>query len=69
MNTYLILAAIVTVLAAVGAAVYMTDAGGDMAQWMAERFFKAKAKAEEKALEHAGSEKAQGFLYARPHKL
>ncbi|KAL8711398.1 MAG: hypothetical protein Q9225_007134 [Loekoesia sp. 1 TL-2023] len=62
MDTYATITIIVAVLSAIGAAVYMTDAGNDMVQWMAERFFKAKAKAEEKALEHAGAEKAQDFL-------
>ena len=48
-----------------GAAVilYMTtDAGKDMMEWAGERFFKYKAKAEEKALEKAGEGEAREFL-------
>ncbi|KAL8954540.1 MAG: hypothetical protein Q9183_007063 [Haloplaca sp. 2 TL-2023] len=62
MDTYVILAIILTVLAAIGAGLYMSDAGSDMTQWMAERFFSAKLRAEQVALQHAGSEKAQSFL-------
>ncbi|KAL8825193.1 MAG: hypothetical protein Q9170_007892 [Blastenia crenularia] len=62
MNTYLLLTLLLTLLSAILAVIYLTEAGNDMAQWAAERFFKAKAKAEEKALEHAGAEKAQDFL-------
>ena len=61
-NPLLIATILITLLAAVGAAVYLTDAGNDMMQWAAERFFKAEAKAEKKALEKAGTEKMQGFL-------
>jgi len=61
-NPLLIATILITLLAAIGAAVYLTDTGSDMMQWAAERFFRAKAKAEEKALEKAGSEKMQGFL-------
>ena len=52
-----------TTFLAIAAGIYFSGASDDVVQWMAERFFKAKAKAEEKALEHAGAEKAQGFLY------
>ena len=48
-----------------GAAVtlYMTtDAGKDVMEWVGERFFKYKAKAEEKALEQAGEGQAREFL-------
>ncbi|KAL8865697.1 MAG: hypothetical protein Q9174_006750, partial [Haloplaca sp. 1 TL-2023] len=61
MDTYIIIALILTLIAAIGAGLYMTDAGSDMTQWMAERFFKAKLRAEQEALQHAGSEKAQSF--------
>lgn len=62
MPNYLLIATIITLLAAIGAAICFTDADNEMVQWAAERFFKAKAKAEKKALQNAGSEKAQGFL-------
>ncbi|MCJ1407158.1 hypothetical protein MMC19_001228 [Ptychographa xylographoides] len=62
-SALLIVAVIVTALAGIAAAAYMfTDAGKDIAEWAAERFFKAKARAEEKALEKAGSDEMQGFL-------
>ncbi|MCJ1384581.1 hypothetical protein MMC17_007698 [Xylographa soralifera] len=42
---------------------YMTtDAGKDVMEWVGERFFKYKAKAEEKALEQAGEGQAREFL-------
>lgn len=61
-NYLLIASAIITLLAAIIAAFFLTDADNGMKQWAAERFFKAKAKAEKKALQQAGSEKMQGFL-------
>ena len=45
------------------ATLYMTtDAGKDVMEWAGERFFKYKAKAEEKALEQAGEGEAREFL-------
>ena len=38
----------------------------DVYRFIAEKYFKAEAKAEEKALEKAGSEKAEGFLFVSP---
>lgn len=40
----------------------MSGAADDAIEYFTVKFFAAKAKAEEKALEHAGSEQAQGFL-------
>lgn len=41
----------------------MSGYSDDVTKYLMERFFKAKAKAEEKALEHAGETMAEGFLY------
>ena len=41
----------------------MTGAGDDVVKYVMEKYFKAEAKAEEKALEKAGATKAEGFLY------
>lgn len=62
LDPYLIAAITATTVAALGVGVYISGAGDDVAQWIVERFFKAKARAEEKALEHVGAEKVQGFL-------
>ena len=60
---FIVAAGIITLLLILAAAFYFTDAGQDLSQWVAEKYFKAEAKATEKALEKAGSEKAEGFLY------
>ena len=62
MGPWLISVIIFTTVVSIGAGIIFSGAGNDMAQWMFERFFKAKAKVEEKALEHVGEEKAQSFL-------
>ena len=54
--------AAITLLLLVGAFLYFSDTGQDIFQWMAQKYFVAEAKATEKALEKAGSEKAEGFL-------
>ena len=41
---------------------YVSGAANDLFDYVAVKFFKAKAKAEEKALEQAGEGKAEGFL-------
>ena len=61
-SLYISLSAAVTVLLAIGAYLYLTDAGNDFAKWVAEKYFKAEATAERKALEKAGATKAEGFL-------
>ena len=61
-TTTLVLLTVLTLVISLVAAVLLTDAGDDFKKYIIERFFKAKATAEEKALEKAGSEKAQGFL-------
>jgi len=62
LGPWLIGVIIFTTLVSIGAGIFFSGAGDDMGQWMFEKFFKAKAKAEEKALEHVGEEKARGFL-------
>ena len=62
MGPWLIGVIMFTTIMSIGAGIFFSGAGDDMAQWMFEKFFKAKAKAEEKALEHVGEEKAQSFL-------
>ncbi|MCJ1471499.1 hypothetical protein MMC13_000138 [Lambiella insularis] len=61
-TTSLILLVLSSFLALACAALFMTDAGKDLMEYAGERFFKYKAKAEEKALEKAGSDEVQGFL-------
>jgi len=60
--TYMIVLIVFTFLAVALGGIYMSGVADDFIEDMAKKFFKAKAKAEEKALEHAGSEQAQGFL-------
>ena len=62
LGPYLIGVIVFTTVMSIGAGIFFSGAGDDMAQWVFEKFFKAKAKAEEKALEHVGEEKARGFL-------
>ena len=66
-NTVLLsVAAVVTILLLVAGVLYFTEAGQSLTEWVAEKYFKAEAKAAEKALEKTGSEKAEGFLYVLP---
>lgn len=62
MSPYIILLIVITALAAAGGAIYLSGYGEDVAKYVMEGIFKYKAKAEEKALEHVGEEKAQAFL-------
>ena len=62
MSPYLITLIIITALAAVAGGIYASGTSDDVGKFIMERFFKAKAKMEEKALEHAGETKAEGFL-------
>lgn len=62
LGPWLIGVIIFTTLMSIGAGIFSSGAGDDLGQWMFEKVFKAKAKAEEKALEHVGEEKARGFL-------
>ncbi len=53
------------VLATIGAiagGVYMFGQADDLIKFVMEKYFKAEATAEEKALEKAGATKAEGFL-------
>lgn len=61
-SLYISLTAVITALLAIGAYLYVSGTGNDIAEWVAEKYFKAEAKAEEKALEQAGATKAEGFL-------
>ena len=63
MNPLFIATIILTVLAAVAGAVYMSGAADDVVRSVMERYFKAEAKAEEKLLEKSGETSAEGFLY------
>ncbi|MCJ1391234.1 hypothetical protein MMC18_004096 [Xylographa bjoerkii] len=60
--TFFILTLVLTLILGAAIAVYTTDAGKDLMEWAGERFFKYKAKAEEKALEQAGEGQAREFL-------
>lgn len=44
----------VDVLPAIGAYLYISGTGNDIAEWVAEEYYKAEAKVEQKALEKAG---------------
>lgn len=65
-STLLVVVIVFTIIALILGGIYMSGAADDVVEYFAKQFFKAKAKAEEKALEHAGSEKAQGFLKGMP---
>ncbi len=69
MSPYLIVLAVITALVAVAGGLYVSPYRDDVAKYFAERFFAYKAKAEEKALEHVGEEKAQAFLYVLHFRL
>lgn len=58
----LIVTLVVTVLAAIGGAVYMSGTADDLITFVAEKYFVYKAKAEVTALQHAGSDAASDFL-------
>ena len=60
--TYMIVLICVTFFAVAFGGIYMSGVADDFIEYMAKKFFKYKAKAEEKALEHAGSEAAQSYL-------
>jgi hypothetical protein len=57
-----IVAIIVTVLAMAVAGLYFSGQADDLFVYFTKKFYKAEAKAEEKALEKAGTDKAEGFL-------
>ena len=63
MSAFTILLIVLTALAVAAGGVYLAGYGDDAAKFIMESIFKYKAKAEEKALEHVGEEKAQAFLY------
>ncbi len=58
----LIATLILTALAAVAGAVYMSGAADDVVKFVMERYFKAEAKAEEKLLEKSGEGMVEGVL-------
>ena len=51
-----------TLVAMLAGGVYMSGKGDDVVKYVMEKYFKAEATAEEKALEQAGETKAEGFL-------
>jgi hypothetical protein len=62
MPGWLIALIVVSTLAAVVVGIYMSPVKDDVEKFIMEKFFKAEAKAEEKALGQAGETQAQGFL-------
>jgi len=62
MPSWLIALIVISTLAAVIIGVYMSPVKDDVEKFVMEKFFKAEAKAEEKALEQAGETQAEGFL-------
>jgi len=63
LNTSTLTLIILTALLALGGGIYLSGAGDPIGKYLAEQFFRGKATAEKKALEHVGEEKARGFLY------
>jgi len=63
LNTSTLTLIILTALLALGGGIYLSGAGDSIGKYLAEQFFRGKATAEKKALEHVGEEKARGFLY------
>jgi len=61
-------AIIVTVLAMAVAGLYFSGQADDLFVFLAKKYYKAEAKTEEKALEKAGTEQAEGFLKDRLKK-
>lgn len=61
-TTILVLTSILLGAIAIAAGIYFSGQADDVMQYFAEKYFKAEAKAEEKALEKAGATKAEGFL-------
>ena len=53
---------LITLLALI-VGVYLSPYKDDVQEYIVKRYFKAKAKATQAALEHTGEEKARGFLY------
>lgn len=64
---FISLTGIVTFLAIVAASIYFAGYGDDVAEWWAKRYYKAKALAEVKVFENAGSEKVQGMVKGTLH--
>ena len=62
MSGALIALIIFTTLTMIAGGIYMSGYADDVRNFLMEKFFKAEAKAEEKALEKAGATKAEGFL-------
>ncbi|KAG8529965.1 uncharacterized protein KY384_005447 [Bacidia gigantensis] len=53
---------LIATLLALAVGIYFSPYKDDVQEYVAKRFLKAKAKAEQAALEHTGEEKARGFL-------
>lgn len=62
MPGWLIALIVVSTLAAMVVGIYMSPVKDDVEKFIMEKFFKAEAKAEEKALGQAGETQAEGFL-------
>jgi len=61
-------AIVITVLAIAVAGLYFSGQADELFVYLAKTYFKAEAKAEEKALEKAETEKAESFLKDRLKK-
>ena len=61
-NTYLIVSAIIAIIAVALGAAYTTGALDPVVEKIGVMFFKAKAKAEEKAMEAKGKQEGEDFL-------
>lgn len=61
-SPWVIVGLVVATLVAIAAAIYFSGYADDILEYWAKKYYKAKAKTEATALQHAGSEKAEGFL-------
>lgn len=68
MGALTLVAIVITVLALAVAGLYFSGQADDLFVYFAKKFYKAEAKAEEKALEKAGVDKAEGLLKDRLKK-
>lgn len=64
-DTLTVIVIVITTLGALLAGLYLSGAANDFFDYVAEKYFKAEAKAEASALEKVGEGKAEGFLKVR----
>ncbi len=62
MSSLLIAFIVLATVGAIAGGIYTSGQANDLVKFVIEKYFKAEATAEEKALEKAGETKAEGFL-------